>query len=296
MKKFFKEIRYLSEALTVFIGIGFFRIIGAKNASDLGSFLSRKIGKIHYSNNLAKKNMKKALPDLTDFEIEKNLENMWDNLGRIIGEFAYLSKESPRNMVKKYVVMEKEVQENIEFIKNSKKKGGIFFSAHIGNWEMGPKFFINHGFETSTVYRPLNNPYVEKITAKIRGVDLIPKSAKGNRKIIEKIKNGKYVLIMADQKISEGEPIKFFHEDAITTTSLARMALKYDIDLIPVCSVRIGKEFKFKANVEKPIIFEKSADFEQDVLDLTRIINKHIENWIRSNVSQWFWVHNRWKK
>lgn len=292
-----KKIRYLLEFIIVLLALLFFRIIGVKNASNIGSFLARKIGKIHSTNKLARNNIQKALLIDDDNKIEQILDDMWDNLGRIVGEYAYISSLKPKDLIEKHVIIDQKTKENIEFIKNNNdKKGGIIFSAHIGNWEIGPKSFIDNEFDVKTVYRPLNNPLVENITAKMRGTKLIAKGSKGNREIINAIKEGKYVIILADQKISEGERIKFFHDDAITTTSLARIALKYNIDLIPARSIRMGRDVKFQVEIDKPLQFDKSDNLNNDILSVTRLINKKLEDWIKQYPSQWFWVHDRWKK
>ena len=134
------------------------------------------------------------------------------------------------------------------------------------------------------------------MTSEIRGTELIAKGLQGSRRIIEVIKSGGCVIIMADQKISEGEPVKFFHDSAITTTSIARIALKYDIPVIPARIIRIGKEFKFRADLEKPLEIQRSQNINDDTLALTLEINRKLESWIRQYPAQWFWVHNRWKK
>jgi KDO2-lipid IV(A) lauroyltransferase len=134
------------------------------------------------------------------------------------------------------------------------------------------------------------------MTAKIRAVNLIEKGNSGSRKIIEALKNNELVIILADQKISEGEKIKFFHEDAITTTSIARLALKYDVDLIPARVIRFDQKSNFFVEVEKPLVIKKTLNLNEDILALTLAINQNIERWIRNSPAQWFWVHNRWKK
>ena len=128
---------------------------------------------------------------------------------------------------------------------------------------------------------------------------MIKKSLTGGRKIIEAIKRGEFVIILADQKISEGEPVKFFHDKAITTTSIARMAIKYNIPIIPARSIRLNNgnnKIKFSIEVEKPLKYEISKNIEKDVLGITLQINQKLEEWIRQFPDQWFWVHNRWKK
>lgn len=294
MQNIFKQIRYIIEALITIIALLFFFLLGARKSSNFGSFLARVIGKRHYSHKLALNNLNKALPALTSKE--KILDDMWDNLGRVVGEYVHIADKNPQKLVEKYIIIDAETASNIQYLKELPQKGGIIFSAHIGNWEIGPKFFIKHGFDVSTVYRPLNNPYVEKLTAKIRGTKLIAKSSKGSREIIEAVKKGQYIIILADQKISEGEPVKFFHDDAITTTSLARIALKYGVPLIPARAIRLNHQFKFEVKVEKPLNFQKSDNADNDVLNLTRLVNLKLESWISQYPAQWFWVHNRWKK
>lgn len=289
-----KKIRYLIESLIVKLGMWFFYVLGEKKAANFAAKVARFIGKKISVNKLAYNNLSNAMPNLSKQEKEKILDDMWDNLGRVIGEYVHVAKCDVKD-IGRYFTVSKETEQNLIDLKNS-NKGGIFFSGHIGNWEIGPKAMIRYGLKSSTVYRPLNNPYVEEMTSKARGVELITKSASGNRKIIENIKKGEFVIILADQKISEGEPVKFFHDDAITTTSIARLALKYNIPLIPARCNRIGKESKFVIEVEKSLEFEKTDNLNNDILFLTSKINKKLEDWIRQYPSQWFWVHNRWKK
>lgn len=295
MNGLLKKIRYLIEAVIVKLGLGFFEILGPQRASNVGSFLARTIGKKHSTHKLAMRNISKALPHLSEAEKEKILDDMWDNLGRVVGEYIHIVKVTPQELVEKYITFDQTTIDNLNFLKQN-KKGGIIFSAHTGNWEVGPKTFMSEGFNVSTVYRPLNNPYVEKMTASIRGSKLIAKGPQGNRQIIEAVKKGEYIIILADQKISEGELVQFFHDSAVTTTSLARISLKYDIPLIPARSIRINHHCKFKVEIERPLAFQKTDDINKDVMSLTRLVNCKLEEWITQYPAQWFWVHDRWKK
>lgn len=293
-KKKVKILRYIVEHQIVKLGLWFFTRLKPQTASNLGAAIAKFIGKKISVNQLAYHNISKALPELNQSQKEEVIDDMWDNLGRIVGEYGHIAKLGI-DEVEKYCEMSEETKDNLRAMSQS-KKGGIIFGAHTGNWEIGPKLLIKNGLDVSTVYRPLNNPYVEKLTAGLRGVKLIGKSIKGSRRIVEEIKRGGYVIILADQKISEGEPVTFFHDKAITTTSIARIALRYGVPLIPARSIRVGKEFKFIVETKKPVDFTQSADIDKDVMNLTLKINQQLEQWIRQYPSQWFWVHNRWKR
>jgi KDO2-lipid IV(A) lauroyltransferase len=222
---------------------------------------------------------------------------MWDNLGRVVGEFIHIAKFTGKELMQ-YAEFDQESKNNIANIKqnfNGGKGGGIIFSAHIGNWEVGPKAFLESGLNVKAVYRPLNNEAVDEMTSKIRGVELISKSSRGNKQIIEEIKKGNYVAILADQRVSDGILVPFFNHPALTSASIAKLALKYDIPLIPARSIRVGKKFKFLLRIEKPIEFKKTNNINESVLDLTTQVNQKLEQWIKEYPSQWFWVHNRWR-
>ena len=294
LKDRIKDARYAVEFFIVKFGLWFFGRMEPQKASDVASAIAKFVGKKISVHKLAYKNLSNAMPELSELEKEKILDDMWDNLGRIVGEYAHIAK-CPTAEIESLIEMSEETRQNIEQAKQG-GKGGIIFGGHLGNWEVGPKVFIKNGLHVSTVYRPLNNPYVEKLTSELRGVELIGKSTQGSRKIIDVVRKGGFVIILADQKISEGAAVKFFHDDAITTTSIARIALKYDVPLIPARSIRLGKDFKFRVETEKPLAFEKTGDVNFDLLQLTRSINCKLEEWIRQYPAQWFWVHNRWKR
>ncbi len=295
VKKIIKQIRYLLEAIIVNIGIILFNILGCKISSNLAAKIAVFIGLKLSVNKLAYNNISNALPNLNKDQKNKILREMWDNLGRIVGEYCHIGKMNNKNL-KKIIFESDNFKKNIKNLKKN-NKGGIIISGHIGNWEIGPKVLMSYGLDVNVLYRPLNNPFVEKITAKIRNIKLIKKGSKGNREIIEAIKKGQYVVILADQRVRGGQLVKFFHKEAITTTSIAKIALKYDIDIIPARIIRLKNKHKFMVDIDKPIkINQENAKKDLEVFDFTATINQKLESWIKEFPAQWFWVHDRWKK
>ena len=62
----------------------------------------------------------------------------------------------------------------------------------------------------------------------------IKKGIKGVRDSMNFIKNGFSIALMIDQRVSEGEKVKFFDRPALTTTLPAQLAIKYKLPIIPV--------------------------------------------------------------
>ena len=118
----------------------------------------------------------------------------------------------------------------------------------------------------------------------------IKKGINGVKEAIEFIKQKHSIALMIDQRVSEGEKIKFFDQPALTTTLPAQFATKYRMKIIPVFIERL-KNNKFKIEFQKEI---DPKNFKNK-LDLTVKLNEVLENMIIKNPNQWIWTHNRWK-
>ena len=68
------------------------------------------------------------------------------------------------------------------------------------------------------------------------------------------------------------------------------MQLKYGLGIIPVFIER-SESHKFKIKFLSEI---KPNNFK-DKLELTKELNKILEEMITQNPNQWIWTHNRWK-
>ena len=146
----------------------------------------------------------------------------------------------------------------------------------------------------ATIYRPLNNiflnPLMEYLRKKYVCKNQIRKGISGVREAIEYIKKDYSIALMIDQRVSEGQKIKFFNNLALTTTLPAQLAIKYNLEIIPVFIQRINDE-KFNLEFYNPI---NPKNFE-DKIKLTEKLNNMIEKMIIRNPEQWIWTHDRWK-
>ena len=146
----------------------------------------------------------------------------------------------------------------------------------------------------ATIYRPLNNiflnPFMEYLRKTFVCKNQIKKGINGVRDAINFIKNDHSIALMIDQRVSEGDKINFFNEDALTTTLPAQLALKFKLNIIPVFIERKNND-TFNIEFKKPI---NSKNFQNKII-LSNELNKVLEQMIIKNPSQWIWTHNRWK-
>jgi len=81
-----------------------------------------------------------------------------------------------------------------------------------------------------------------------------------------------------------------FNEPALTTTLPAQLALKYNLDIVPVFIER-EKNNDYRVMFYSPIDINKF----KNKLDLSKHLNNQLESMLLKNPEQWIWTHNRWK-
>ena len=285
-----KIIKYLIEFIFIYILLIIFKIIGYRNASNLGEIIGKKIGPLFRSNNKILTNLENSKIGNSQEDRKSIINNMWGNYGRILSEYVYL-KQFKKNNFNQFI--EIEGLNYLNEIKNNNEQV-VFISGHFNNFELMAMEIEKAGINLCAIYRPLNNPFLNIIMEKIRKnyicKNQIKKGKSGTRDLLNLFKENFSVALMIDQRVSEGEDIKFFNRSAKTTTIPAQLASKYGCSIVPVYIERINK-FHFKLYFNKPIKFDDKSSVEQISLEL----NKILEKMILKNPDQWIWSHDRWK-
>src|SRR5512134_653462 len=85
-----RRVRYYLETAGFFVVIGFFRLFGLDTASAIGGWIGRTLVAPSPMSRLATKNLGRAFPEKSPDEIAGIVRAMWDNLGRVMAEYAHL--------------------------------------------------------------------------------------------------------------------------------------------------------------------------------------------------------------
>ena len=283
-----KSIKYFFEALFIYFFFLIAKLIGLVLSRKLFSFIFRKIGPLIRSNKIIDKNLMKFSSNLSDQQKKEIISNMWSNYGMTFIEYIYLKK-----FKKEQSHIDIEGEEILEEISKNNKPA-IFISGHFANFELMSMEITKKKIKLATIYRPLNNffinPLMEYFRKKYVCKNQIKKGRGGVKESIEYINNQHSIALMVDQRVSEGEKIKFFNEDALTTTLPAQLALKYNLDIVPIFIERKNSHL-FKMRVYKPF---KSSNFNNK-FEVSEKLNQIIESMIKENPNQWIWTHDRWK-
>ena len=286
-----KTLVYFFQFVFVMFLFLIFKILGLKISSALGGKIFQILGPFFRSKNLIYKNIKKALPNINDKEIDNITKQMWNNYGRIFAEYVFL-KNLRLGLNQSNIIIEG--QEILDQIK-SKNTPVIFISGHFSNFELMAMQIEKSGIKLAAIYRPLNNKLLNRVMERIRKKFIckiqIKKGISGVREIFRLYKQNYSTALMIDQRVSEGIKSNFFKYEASTTTIPAQLAKRFKMPVVPIFVERFD-EVKFKIIVNKPIYFSDDDTTES----ITTKLNVILEKMILKKPGQWIWSHNRWKQ
>lgn len=268
------------------------RRLGPVAASDLGARLARAIGPWLPVSRVGDRNLRLIMPHLSRRERRRIIGDVWDNLGRTIGELPHLGSLDMSDAGPGFVV---------DGASHLQPGPAIYASAHFGNWEALPAICARYGAVFSSFYRAANNRQVDALILRLRraavrqDIPLFAKGTAGAHAAARHLAKGGALGILVDQKLNEGLELPFLGKPAMTSAAAATLALHYRCPIILGRIVREGPA-RLRLIVEPPIVPRPSNDRTRDVEALTRMLNDKISDWVLANPGAWLWLHRRWPR
>jgi len=181
----------------------------------------------------------------------------------------------------------------------SKGKGVIGISAHIGNFFTFGPALGSAGYSYNVVIKDSPNPILAKLWRKgqINSLNLpIPAEPPMEcvKIILRKLREGQIVSLFIDEDRSQGIPVEFFGKPAYTPTGPAVLSLRSGAPLVPMFSVREGRN-RHRIIIEPAGEFELGDDKDENIAAIIAWCTRVIENTIRRYPDQWTWFNARWK-
>jgi len=245
-------------------------------------------------------NLSHAYPQKSEEEIEQLAKEVYVELSKTVAEILLMFVD--RFDIDDAIVNKDEAIAAIKTLKENSHKGIIAMTAHFSNWELLAHFLAKHGLPMLAIGREGNNKLIDqRITVPFR-------SKYGNRAVskkkamlamVKELKKAGNVGLLIDQKSGELHSVKvdFFGEPAETTLSVATLKQRFDPLVVPIFIVR-QPDGRYRMVIEAPIDYkaEEIEDPQQQVFAMTQKYSDAIESVVRVYPSQWFWMHNRWRR
>lgn len=232
-------------------------------------------------------NLAHVMPDLPESEVRRLTHAVPNNAGRTLIEI-YSGQEFVQRAIQAPIS-----GPGLAHLEKACNDGRpvILVTGHMGNYDVVRANLIHRGYNMGALYRRMSNPYFNEhyvnSMSKI-GTPMFEQGRKGMIEMVRHIKAGGILGILTDLYVHEGVPLDYFGQKARTSLVTAELALKFNAALIPVYGLRNkdGLGFRIIAQEEIP---------HSDKITMTQAVNDGLEELVRENMDQWFWIHRRWK-
>lgn len=300
-----RTLRYLLEAVLFWMLVPFVWALGLDWSSWLFGKIGRFVGPRTGMRRTLRRRIEAAMPEKSDAEVTGMISDMWEHFLRLLAELILLERFSePRYQDRVEICGEEFFRQAV-----SSGRGVLLLTGHLGNWELIFPVLarLTGTYKLSGVYRPLNNVFLDKVLLRTRSRSMkrvahknlwpleermIPKTGdqrRNMRTVLSALQKREGIMLLVDQRTSQGIKAKFFGQDAMTTHLPAQLAISNGHILLPVSIARKqGVNFVFRFH--EPIPSDGA-----EVLGLTQKINDFFEAQIRKHPEQWLWLHNRWR-
>ncbi len=278
---------------------GLLRRLDPDRASDLFGAAARRLGPLLPAHRIGRANLRAAFPDKDAAWIQATLRGAWENLGRVVGEYAHLDTlwdfDPDRPDAGRIIV----APASVELFYRLRDDGqpALAFAGHLANWELPAVAAAAHGLPSAVVYRMPNNRAVAAEISRIRSRlmgRLIRARTEAVFEMAAALNRGEHLGMVVDQHWSRGVDVTFFGRRCKANPTLARLARQYDCPVVGVRVVRLrGRQFRVSS--VGPLTLPRDPNGAVDVAAATQLITSTLEGWIRENPDQWLWFHRRWR-
>ena len=206
------------------------------------------------------RNLELAFPEKSAKERRKILRGVYVSLGRLLGE-ACLFPSYTRNNASQVAVYQG--FENFEAAEK-RGKGVLLLTGHFGGWEVGSFFHSLQGHPMQIVVRPLDNPYVDALVTRYRGLHgntMIGKQEFA-RGLIAAMRKNETVGILMDTNMTppQGVFVNFFGIPACTASGVARVALHTGAAVVPAFTIWDPVLRKYRVEFDRAIELVRTGD------------------------------------
>jgi Kdo2-lipid IVA lauroyltransferase/acyltransferase len=177
-----------------------------------------------------------------------------------------------------------------------KGKGGLIFSAHLGNWELLASFLTQYA-ATSVLARQQKGfePYVVACRDR-HNVHTLPDNSTLPRDIISRLRRGELVGFALDRNLrhTKGIMVDFLGRPAYTLYTPVLLAMKSKAPVAGAFMVKEGSGYRLF--IEEPGEVKPLETREETYRHYTQTLMDILGKYVRQYPDQWFWAHKRWGK
>lgn len=261
-------------------------------ASAFGAFAASIRGAKAYpeADLLARDNLRRLRPDLSEVEIKEWGERRWREIGRHFAEYAVIH----RFMAQKRVTVVEP-----HYIAEATRDGPcLLLPVHLSHWEVTGLVMMAHGIPPWTFYEPQASPSREAISRRSReriGARLLTPDVAGLRQALRAFAAGESVALFAEDSVDGRVGAPLFGRPPSLKGNLAyaaRLARKADVPILPGYVLRQGGA-RFTCTALPPLRLDPGPATDDQILADVARINAVLEPVVLRHLDQWYYLHER---
>ena len=177
-------------------------------------------------------------------------------------------------------------------------RGIIMLTGHYGSFEVAGYAMATFGLQTYSIARPLDNPYINRYMLDVRqrqGQIIVDKKG-ATESMLQILDSGATLGFIADQNAGhKGVFVDFFGRKASTYKSIGLLAMQYNLPIVISYCRRLNDRFQFELGVTRIIKPHQWRDKDDPLHWITAQYTAAIEEFVREEPEQYWWIHRRWK-
>jgi KDO2-lipid IV(A) lauroyltransferase len=262
--------------------------------SDGLCFLMQHV--VHYRRRVVRNNLKNSFPEQSAAALRRIENDFYHYLCDYILEEVKLLRISLRELCRRMQYEGKEL-----FLEMIERHNGIvLLIPHYANfeWIIGMGAIMKEGDLPVQVYKPLHDPYLDRLFQRIRsrfGGYNVPKHDTA-RELVKLRRAGKRMVVglITDQSPGAHDAhywTTFLHQDTVFMDGAERIAKMMNY---PVFYCELEKTGRGYCRVSFELVTETPK--ETAAGEITEQFARRLEATIRRAPAYWFWSHRRWKQ
>ena len=279
------------ELFVVKFFVWFIRSMSPERAARVAHFIFRNLAPVLPFTAKIRANLGVAFPHASDLELRKLTVKTCGNLGIAVVDIIL----SQRIWTEREQRIEFVMEEGVD-LANYKSRPVVLVTGHIGAWQLAAFVAECYDLRVTSVFAPEKNPYVRDYVANLRAQLPFTFISRDGcmRALAKELKQGNVLGLASDTRMDGGDLLSFFGVQTPSNTSLARLALRYNCDFIPVRAERLPG-MRIRITAHRPIRSDNpdASDAEQ-ARQMTQSMLDHFEAWIRDAPDQWMCFGRRW--
>lgn len=295
-------LRYRLEYLFALFLVYFVRALSPSFAWEWARLAGRLAFRLGLRREAMLANLRAAFPGLDEGARERIALQAMEHFGCLAVDVLFQRRMLSRRNLYERVRIEgwgrRYLEEHGEEGLRQRARGILFVTAHMGNWELSSGFFGLLGVNIIPVYRAAANPFFDRLLRRIRldrhGEMLERRGAV--QEMLERLQRGDNIGFLFDQEALYGIYVPFFGRPTCVHKTPAVLARDFGVRIFFGVMLRRGDFFRYDARGELLDFGEWTGDRETDLHRVTAELMHRLEEEVRQNPGQFFWMHRRWKR